>query len=83
MEEQGREEKTGGAKITKAYNLPCKYVLHTVGPIVSGSLTRRDEELLASCYRSCLELAERHGVLTPHGGDRGADSDKPPGGTEQ
>ena len=62
MEEQGREEKTGGAKITKAYNLPCKYVLHTVGPIVSGSLTRRDEELLASCYRSCLELAERHGI---------------------
>ena len=62
MEEQGREEKTGGAKITGAYNLPCKYVLHTVGPIISGAVTRKDEELLSSCYRSCLELAERHGI---------------------
>lgn len=62
MEEQGREEKTGGAKITGGYNLPCKYVLHTVGPIISGTVTRKDEELLSSCYRSCLELAERHGI---------------------
>ena len=62
MREQGREEETGRAKITGAYNLPCKYILHTVGPIVAGPLTRTDEELLASCYRSCLELAERHGV---------------------
>lgn len=62
MREQGREEETGKAKITRAYNLPCKYILHTVGPIISGPLTRADEELLASCYRSCLELAERHGV---------------------
>ncbi len=62
MQKQGHEEETGGAKITGAYNLPCKYVLHTVGPIVNGPLTKRDEELLASCYRSCLELAERHGV---------------------
>lgn len=62
MEEQGHEEQTGGAKITDAYNLPCRYVLHTVGPIVSGAPTARDKELLASCYRSCLELAERHGV---------------------
>ena len=62
MNRQGREEETGKAKITGAYNLPCKYVLHTVGPIVSGPLTRRDEALLASCYRSCLELAERHGI---------------------
>ena len=62
MREQGREEETGKAKITGAYNLPCKYVLHTVGPIVGGPLTEQDEELLASCYRSCLELAERHGV---------------------
>lgn len=62
MEEQGREEETGKAKITGAYNLPCKYVLHTVGPIIDHPLTERDEELLASCYRSCLELAERHEV---------------------
>ncbi len=62
MREQGHEEETGRAKITGAYNLPCKYVLHTVGPIISGPLTVRDEELLASCYRSCLELAEQHGI---------------------
>ena len=62
LREQGREEETGGAKITKAYNLPCKYVLHTVGPIISGPLTARDEALLASCYRSCLELTEQHGI---------------------
>ena len=53
---------TGRAKITPAYNLPCKYVIHTVGPIVQGELTKQHEELLASCYRSCLELAERNGV---------------------
>lgn len=62
MRKQGREEETGGAKITPGYNLPCQYVLHTVGPIVTGPLTQRDEALLASCYRSCLELAERHGI---------------------
>ncbi len=59
---QGHEEETGRAKITKAYNLPCKYILHTVGPIISGKLTEQDEKLLASCYRSCLELAEQYGV---------------------
>lgn len=62
MREQGHEEGTGRAKITGAYNLPCKYVLHTVGPIISGPLTEQDEELLASCYRSCLELAEQYGI---------------------
>ncbi len=62
MRRQGREEKTGKAKITPAYNLPCKYVLHTVGPIISGRVTQKDNELLASCYRSCLELAEENGV---------------------
>lgn len=62
MEKQGYEEPTGKAKITKAYNLPCKYILHTVGPIVSGRLTKRDEELLSSCYQSCLKLAEENGV---------------------
>lgn len=62
MKKQGHEEPTGEAKITPAYNLPCKYVLHTVGPIIRGKPTRRDEELLASCYRSCLELAEKNNV---------------------
>lgn len=62
MQKQGHEESTGQAKITPAYNLPCKYVLHTVGPIVQGRLTKYHEELLASCYRSCLKLAESSGV---------------------
>lgn len=62
MKKQGNAEPTGKAKITAAYNLPCKYVLHTVGPIIRGRLRARDEELLASCYRSCLALAEENGV---------------------
>ena len=62
MARQGHEEPTGQAKITRAYNLPCGYVLHTVGPIVTGRVTPEDERLLASCYRACLELAETHGV---------------------
>ena len=57
MEQQGYPEPTGQAKITPAFNLPCRYVLHTVGPIISGRVTKEDKELLASCYRSCLELA--------------------------
>ena len=56
------EEPTGRAKITKAYNLPCRYVLHTVGPIICGAVTQADRELLASCYRTCLELAEASGL---------------------
>ena len=62
MSEQGTEEPTGRAKITKAYNLPCRYVLHTVGPIIYRKVTRKDCELLASCYRSCLELAGAYGL---------------------
>ncbi|MBQ8305230.1 MAG: protein-ADP-ribose hydrolase [Blautia sp.] len=62
MEKQGHEEPTGQAKITPAFNLPCRYVLHTVGPIVQGKLTKEHEELLASCYRSCLELADENEV---------------------
>ena len=57
MEQQGYPEPTGQAKITPAFNLPCRYVLHTVGPIIGGRVTKKDKELLASCYRSCLELA--------------------------
>ena len=62
MKKQGHEEPTGQAKLTPAYNLPCKYVIHTVGPIVNGRLTKRHEELLASCYKSCLALAEENGL---------------------
>ena len=50
MKAQGHEEPTGQAKITPGYNLPCKYILHTVGPIVQGPLTKEHERLLASCY---------------------------------
>ena len=62
MRRQGHEEPTGQAKITKGYNLPAKHVLHTVGPIITGPLTEEDRALLASCYRSCLELAEENGL---------------------
>ncbi len=62
MEAQGHPEPTGRARITSAYNLPCRYVLHTVGPIVEGAVTAEDERLLASCYRSCMELAAEKGV---------------------
>ncbi|MDE6589323.1 MAG: protein-ADP-ribose hydrolase [Oscillospiraceae bacterium] len=62
MNRQGYEEPTGQAKITPAYNLPSRYVLHTVGPIIEGRVTRHDRELLASCYRSCLELAAENSL---------------------
>jgi O-acetyl-ADP-ribose deacetylase (regulator of RNase III) len=59
MQAQGHEEPTGQAKITQGYNLPCKYVLHTVGPIVQGGLTEKHRAELQSCYRSCLQLAAK------------------------
>ena len=62
MHEQGHDEPTGQAKITPAYNLPCRYIIHTVGPIVSGKLNEQHCELLKSCYLSCLKLAEENGV---------------------
>lgn len=62
MERQGHPEPTGQAKLTPAFDLPCKYILHTVGPIVDHRVTRREEALLASCYRSCLQLAEEKGL---------------------
>ena len=64
MQEQGHEEAAGQAKITPGYNLPCEYILHTVGPIVQGRLTDEDERLLASCYRSCLKLAREKGLAS-------------------
>ncbi len=62
VKQQGHEEPTGQAKLTPAFNLPCDYVLHTVGPVINGRVTPKDRELLASCYRSCLELAQRNGI---------------------
>ncbi len=62
MTKQGHEEETGKAKITPGYNLPAKYILHTVGPIIQWEVTGKDEELLAGCYRECLELAADTGV---------------------
>jgi O-acetyl-ADP-ribose deacetylase (regulator of RNase III) len=62
MERQGHEEETGRAKITPAFNLPCRYILHTVGPIITGAVTEEDCRLLESCYRSCLELAAENGL---------------------
>ena len=62
MNRQGHGEPTGQAKITNAYNLPCKYIIHTVGPIISYKLTSEDCELLASCYRSCLNLAAKNNL---------------------
>ena len=50
------------AKLTKGYNLPARYVLHTVGPVVRGRVRPRDREELAGCYRACLELAAEHGL---------------------
>lgn len=62
MQAQGHPEPNGRAKLTKGYNLPARFVLHTVGPIVQGRVTSRDREELASCYRSCLKLAAEHGL---------------------
>ena len=62
MQKQGYEEPTGNAKITSAFNLPCKCVLHTVGPIINGRLTDDDCRQLAQCYKSCLNLAVENGM---------------------
>ena len=62
MKKQGYKEPTGKAKITPAYNLPSKYVLHTVGPIISGILAESDMQLLASCYTECLKLADENNL---------------------
>lgn len=64
MAAQGHAEPTGQAKITTGYNLPARYVLHTVGPTVQGVVTNRDREELASCYRSCLALAAEKGLVS-------------------
>ena len=64
MRAQGHPEPAGRAKLTCAYNLPARYVLHTVGPIVGRWVTWKDRRELAACYRSCLELAVQEGIKT-------------------
>ena len=60
MSLQGREEPVGRAKITPGYNLPCRYIIHTVGPMVCGDLDGTHEKQLSDCYRSCLALADKN-----------------------
>lgn len=55
--------RTGDAKITKGYRLPARFVIHTVGPVWHGG-GKGEDELLASCYRRSLELADAHGLRT-------------------
>ena len=62
MKEQGRDEATGHAKMTKAYNLPSRYVLHTVGPIIYEEVTDLERRQLASSYEECLTLAYEQGL---------------------
>lgn len=62
MQRQGHEEGTGLCKITPAFNLPSKYVLHTVGPIIHTTVGTRDKVLLSNCYKSCLEAAAEKGL---------------------
>lgn len=64
MAAQGHEEPTGHAKVTDAYNLPSRRVVHTVGPIANGYPTVRHRAQLASCYRSCLDAAAAEGLAT-------------------
>lgn len=62
MKKQKAKEKTGGAKITSAYNLPCEFVIHTVGPIVRGEVSESDLKMLESCYVSCLKMADERKI---------------------
>ena len=62
MREQKHEEPTGAAKVTKAYNLPAKRIIHTVGPIIRDEVTPEDEEALASCYKMCMGMADYEGL---------------------
>lgn len=66
LQRQGRPEGTGWAKLTRAYNLPARYILHTVGPTVVNGEARvlpEHEQRLSDCYHSCLELAKRVSVI--------------------
>ncbi|WP_455145107.1 protein-ADP-ribose hydrolase [Brachyspira pilosicoli] len=59
---KGNLEKTGSCIITPAFNLPSKYVLHTVGPIIKNEVSKNDEELLYKCYKTCLETAKNNNI---------------------
>ena len=62
---KGSDEPTGSARITPGFNLPAKYVIHTIGPIVTTPLPLRQQEAqLASCYTSCLDLANKYGLAS-------------------
>ncbi|MGN0528019.1 MAG: protein-ADP-ribose hydrolase [Eubacterium sp.] len=60
IQRQGYNEPTGKAKITPAFNLPSKHVIHTVGPIINSAVTQKDKSLLKSCYTECLKLADEY-----------------------
>ena len=62
MAEQSYPEPTGQAKLTRGFNLPASYVIHTVGPIIEGQVSQADQDLLVSSYQSCLELAAEKGL---------------------
>ncbi len=62
MRQQGHLEETGCAKITSGYNLPAKYVIHTVGPIISDAVRERDMQALRACYESSMKLADQYGL---------------------
>lgn len=64
MDLQGFDEKTSDAKITRAYDLPSKFVLHTVGPIINSTLKKADIKALEQCYISCLDLANETNAIT-------------------
>ena len=64
MRQQGHPEPSGRAKITRAYNLPCRHIIHTVGPIVRGGVTPADDRVLGESYRSCLETAAANGATS-------------------
>ena len=60
----GKDEKVGQAKLTGAYNLPSQYIIHTVGPMIRGHVTKEDKDKLRSCYYSCLELTQKKQIRT-------------------
>lgn len=62
MKAQGHNEFVGNAKITPSYNLPCEYIIHTVGPIIRDKLTKENENELENCYKSCLEIAVKYNI---------------------
>jgi len=62
MEKQGKPEGTGLCKITPAFNLPSRFVLHTVGPIIRTTVSVRDKILLSNCYKNCLDTAAENGL---------------------